>query len=116
VSRGTLFAVRFDLAKLETSGSPMPVLQQVSYSAMFGSAKLSFSRTGTLMYRSREIDTSRVVIQWMGADGKLQPLLDKPGLFVNPHSPPMVSILRSRTMTRNPGYGSTTFGATRCPR
>jgi len=88
VSRGTLFAVRFDLAKLETSGSPMPVLQQVSYSAMFGSAKLSFSRTGTLMYRSREIDTSRVVIQWMGADGKLQPLLDKPGLFVNPHFSP----------------------------
>jgi serine/threonine protein kinase/WD40 repeat protein len=88
VSRGTLFAVRFDLVKLETSGSPMPVLQQVSYSAMFGSAKLSFSRTGTLMYRSREIDASRVAIQWMGADGKLQPLLDKPGLFVNPHFSP----------------------------
>ncbi len=88
VSRGTLFAVRFDPEKLETSGAPVPVLQQVSYSAMFGSAKLSFSRTGTLMYRSREIDASRVVIQWMDADGKLTPLLDKPGLFVNPHFSP----------------------------
>lgn len=42
VSRGTLFAVPFDPVKLETSGSSKPVLQQVSYSAMFGSAKVSF--------------------------------------------------------------------------
>jgi Tol biopolymer transport system component/tRNA A-37 threonylcarbamoyl transferase component Bud32 len=88
VNRGTLFAVPFDPEKLETWGSPKPVLQQVSYSAMFGSAKLSFSRAGTLVYRSREIDASRVVIQWLDADGKLQPLLDKSGLFVNPHFSP----------------------------
>jgi serine/threonine-protein kinase len=88
VNRGTLFAVPFDPEKLETSGTPKPVLQQVSYSAMFGSAKLSFSRTGTLVYRSRELDASRVVIQWLDADGKSQPLLDKPGLFVNPHFSP----------------------------
>ena len=88
VSRGTLFAVPFDPEKLETSGSPKPVLQPVSYSSMFGSAKLSFSRTGTLLYRSREIDASRVVIQWMDADGKSKSLLDKPGLFVNPRISP----------------------------
>ena len=88
VNRGTLFAVRFDPEKLETYDSPIPVLQQVSYSAMFGSAKVSFSRTGTLMYRSRDIDATRVVIQWMDAEGKSQPLLDKTGLFVNPHLSP----------------------------
>ena len=88
VNRGTMFAVPFDPEKLETYGSPKPVLQQVSYSAMFGSAKLSFSRTGTLVYRSREIDASRVVIQWVDAEGKTQPLLDKPGLFVNPRFAP----------------------------
>jgi eukaryotic-like serine/threonine-protein kinase len=88
VNRGTLFAVPFDPEKLETSGSPRPVLQQVSYSAMFGSAKLSFSRTGTLVYRSREIDASRVIIQWMDANGKTQPLLDKPGLFLSLHFSP----------------------------
>ncbi len=88
VSRGTLFAVPFEPGKLETSGSPVPVLQQVSYSAMFGSAKLSFSRTGTFLYRSREIDFSRVSIQWLDADGRTQPLLDKSGLFVSPHFSP----------------------------
>jgi Tol biopolymer transport system component/predicted Ser/Thr protein kinase len=88
VSRGTLFAVPFDLENLETSGSPKPVLQPVSYSGMFGSAKLSFSRSGTLLYRSREIDASRVVIQWLDAEGKSRPLLDRPGLFVNPRISP----------------------------
>jgi Tol biopolymer transport system component/predicted Ser/Thr protein kinase len=88
VSRGTLFAVPFDAEKLETFGSPVPVLQQVSYSAMFGSAKLSFSRIGTLVYRSRESDASSVAIQWLDANGKTQPLLDKPGLFVSPHISP----------------------------
>jgi Tol biopolymer transport system component/tRNA A-37 threonylcarbamoyl transferase component Bud32 len=88
VNRGTLFAAPFDLEKLETSGSPVPVLQQVSYSPMFGSAKLSFSRTGTFLYRSREIDFSRVSIQWLDVDGRTQPLMDKPGLFVNPHLSP----------------------------
>jgi Tol biopolymer transport system component len=88
VNRGTLFAVPFDVGRLETSGSPVPVLQQVSYSPMFGSAKLSFSRNGTFLYRSREIDLSRVSIQWLDADGKTQPLMDKPGLFVSPHLSP----------------------------
>jgi eukaryotic-like serine/threonine-protein kinase len=55
---------------------------------MFGSAKLSFSSAGTLVYQSREIDASRVVIQWLDANGKSEPLLDKPGLFINPHFSP----------------------------
>jgi len=88
VNRGTLFAVPFDLEKLETSGSPIPVLQQVSYSSQYGSAKLSFSRTGTLVYRSRDIDAPHGAIQWLDADGKTQPLLDKPGIFVNPRLSP----------------------------
>jgi Tol biopolymer transport system component/predicted Ser/Thr protein kinase len=88
VNRGTLFAVPFNPERLETSGSPVPVLQQVSYSAMFGSAKMSISRNGTLVYRSREMDASRVIIKWIDADGKTQPLLDRPGLFVNPRFSP----------------------------
>ena len=88
MNRGTLFAVPFDLEKLETSGSPLPVLQQVSYSPMYGSAKLSFSRNGTLVYRSRDIDAPHGAIQWLDADGKTQPLLDKPGIFVNPRLSP----------------------------
>jgi serine/threonine-protein kinase len=88
INRETLFAVPFDLEKLEIYGSPVPVLPQVSYSSMFGSAKISFSRSGTLIYRSPNLDASRVAIQWLSADGKMQPLLDKTGLFVNPRLSP----------------------------
>jgi serine/threonine-protein kinase len=88
VNRGTLFAVAFDPVKLETSGAPVPVLRQVSYSPQFGSAKLSFTRHGTLVYRSSEVDATRLAIQWLMSDGKTQPLMDKPGLFQNPHLSP----------------------------
>ena len=88
VNRGTLFAVAFDPLKLETSGVPIPVLQQVSYSPQFGSAKLSFTRDGTLVYRSGDIDATRLEVQWLEPSGKTQSLMDKPGLFQNPHLSP----------------------------
>jgi serine/threonine-protein kinase len=88
VNGGTLFAIAFDLVKLETSGPPVPVLQHVSYSPQFGSAKLSFARSGALVYRGSEIDTTRLAIEWLEPDGKTQPLMDKPGLFQNPHLSP----------------------------
>jgi len=88
VNRGTLFAVAFDPAKLKITSSPVPVLQQVSYSPQFGSAKLSFARNGTLVYRSSDIDTERLAIQWLTPDGKAQPLMDKPGLFQLPRLSP----------------------------
>jgi len=88
VNRGTLFAVAFDPVKLETSGAPVPVLQQVSYSQQFGSAKLSLTHNGTLLYRSSEIDATRLAIEWLAPDGKTQTLMDKPGLFQSPHLSP----------------------------
>jgi Tol biopolymer transport system component/tRNA A-37 threonylcarbamoyl transferase component Bud32 len=88
INRGTLFAVAFDPEKLETIGSPAPVLQQVSYSPQFGSAKLSFAQNGTLVYRSSDIDTQRLAVQWLTPDGKAHLLIDKPGLFQLPRLSP----------------------------
>lgn len=88
VNRGTLFAVAFDLDRLETTGLPVPVLQQVSHSDLFGSAKVSSSQNGTLVYRSSDIDNSSIPIQWLDREGKWQPLLEKPGIFVHPRLSP----------------------------
>lgn len=101
VNRGTLFAVPFDLDKLETIGLPVPVLQQVSRSDLFGSAKVSFSRTGTLVYRSSGTDNSNIPIQWLDATGKAQPLLDKPGMFVHPKLSPDGTRLAVRVEERS---------------
>jgi Tol biopolymer transport system component len=40
------------------------------------------------VYRSSEIDATRLAIQWLTPDGKTQPLMDKPGFFQNPHLSP----------------------------
>jgi serine/threonine-protein kinase len=48
-SRGTLQAVRFDPRRLEVSGEPVPVIDQVM-STSIGNANFSVSRNGTLVY------------------------------------------------------------------
>jgi len=82
ISRGTLFAAPFDPEKVETSGSPVPVMQQVPYSQQFGSAQLSFSSNGTFVLRPGGIDAGLLALQWLDASGKLQPLLSKTDLVL----------------------------------
>ncbi len=86
MSRGTIFAVPFDLEKLEVRGTPSPVLDQVSYS-IFGSAQFAFSRDGTLVYRSAG-GNGLLTAQWLDGAGKTQPLLAKPGVYSRPRLSP----------------------------
>jgi hypothetical protein len=46
VNRGTLFAILFDLRRLETAGEVFPVLEEVVYSSPFGAAQFDVSRNG----------------------------------------------------------------------
>ena len=50
VSKATLFAVPFDLARLEVTGSPAPVVQNVFWNPTEGAAQYTFSSTGVLTY------------------------------------------------------------------
>jgi serine/threonine-protein kinase len=85
VNRGTLFAVPFDVDRLELRGTPSPVLDQVGYNAGQDSAQLDFSQTGTLIYRSGGVTGGGLsVIAWLDGTGKVQPLLAKPGAYANP--------------------------------
>ena len=47
---GSLFAVPFDPERLQVKGSPVPVVDGVSWIAAIGFADYSFSNTGTLVY------------------------------------------------------------------
>jgi serine/threonine-protein kinase len=87
VNRGTLFAVLFDLDRLEVRGTPEPVLEHVAYSAQYGYALFDFSRNGTLIYRSGE-EAGKYVVQWLDGAGKAQPLLAKPGDYGYPKLSP----------------------------
>ena len=78
VNRGTLFALPFDADLLDVHGAPVPVLEQVTYSDLFGFAQLDFSRNGTLIYRSGANQAGLVTIQWLDGMNNMQPILAKP--------------------------------------
>jgi Tol biopolymer transport system component len=89
VNRGTLFAVPFDVDRLEVHGTPAPVLEQVTYNAAQGSAQLDFSTTGTLIYRSGGgTGGGLLTVAWLDGAGKVQPLLAKPGNYGRPSMSP----------------------------
>jgi Tol biopolymer transport system component len=81
VNGGTLFAVPFDVERLEVHGTPAPVLDQVGYNSAQGMAQLDFSQTGTLIYRSGEAGVGLLTVAWLDGAGKTQPLLAKPGVY-----------------------------------
>jgi serine/threonine-protein kinase len=87
INQGTLYAVAFDLDRLEVQGSPVTMLQDVSYSSSWGFAQLDFSSDGTLVYR-RDPSAGQLTIQWLDNDGTAQPLLSKPGPYQFPQFSP----------------------------
>jgi Tol biopolymer transport system component len=89
VSRGTLFAVPFDLDRLEVRGTPVPVVEDVAYSTFDGSAQFDFSQNGMFVYRSGAGALEHLVtVQWLDAAGRVQPLLTKPGVYGRPSVAP----------------------------
>ena len=66
---GTIYAAAFDLARLEVTGRPAPVIEGVVSSANTGGAQFSVSDAGTLVYApGRGADTLRAMF-WMDSTG-----------------------------------------------
>jgi serine/threonine-protein kinase len=86
INNGTLYAVPFDLDRLEVRGAPARVLEEVAYNTAFGSGQLDFSRTGTLVYRRGGAGSGLVTVQWLDGAGKTQPA--KPGAYLFPRLSP----------------------------
>jgi dipeptidyl aminopeptidase/acylaminoacyl peptidase len=80
VNQGTLYVVPFDLATLAVHGAPVPVLDDVSYSPLFGYAQVDVSQTGTLLFR-KGAESELSVVEWIDRSGKRMPLLSKPGRY-----------------------------------
>jgi serine/threonine protein kinase/Tol biopolymer transport system component len=80
----TLFAVPFDLKRLEVTGQPAPILEGVVTSPGNGGAQFSFSETGNFVYVAGHGGGQNVSIYWMDHEGKFQPLREAPGDYRNP--------------------------------
>jgi serine/threonine protein kinase len=81
----TLFALPFDLDRLETSGTAVPVLEDVAVQPVSGLAQFDVSRSGTMVYRKdpgSAVGMTRV--QWLDASGKKDTVMAKPAVFSAP--------------------------------
>ena len=82
-NKSTMFAVPFDLERLETRGTAVAVLDDVAYDAVASEAQFDVSQRGTLVYRRRSGGaSSSATVQWLDPTGKQVPLLAKPGAYV----------------------------------
>ena len=81
---GTLFAVPFDLKRLEVTGEPTPILEGVFANFSTGGGQFSFSETGNLVYLTGRGGVQNVSIYWMDREGKFTPLRDTPGAYTHP--------------------------------
>ena len=89
VNRGTLFAVPFDVDRLEVHGTPAPVLDQsrLQRRTRFGTARFLPNRNPDLPQRRSGRRTLSLLRGWT-ARGKAQPLLAKPGAYGRPSMSP----------------------------
>ena len=71
---GNVFAVPFDVRRLEATGPRVPVLEGVWNNPNQGNAHFAVSANGTLVYRPNRATLNNVAISWMGSDGKTTPL------------------------------------------
>ena len=91
VDEATLFAVPFDLAKLETRGTAVPVLDDVEHLPHRGGPfDFSSSPSGhdTLVYRRARGGSRFVKLEWVDQSGKREPLSVKPGDYAGPKISP----------------------------
>src|SRR5260370_12635869 len=82
VTKGTLFAVPFDLDRLELQGAAT-LLEEVSSNPNLGSAQLDFSRSGILAYRTGG-DAGLRTIQWLDRTGEERSLWYGRGAYTFP--------------------------------
>jgi Tol biopolymer transport system component/tRNA A-37 threonylcarbamoyl transferase component Bud32 len=93
-NKGALFAIPFDLNRLETRGTAVRVLDGIACDATGAVAQFDVSWApsghGTLVYRkaSGSASAQMTTVQWLDAAGRKEPLLAKPGNYGYPHLSP----------------------------
>ena len=80
--KGNMFAMPFDMEKLETRGSEVPVLDGIGYAeGPFEGAHFAYSDSGTLIYRRGGEASEMKMPQWVDPAGNKQPLQMKPDFY-----------------------------------
>ncbi|TDI36457.1 MAG: hypothetical protein E2P02_25330, partial [Acidobacteria bacterium] len=85
----TLFAVPFDVEKLELMGDPVPVLEGVlgSIGGATGASQFSVSQDGSLAFVSGSAEVERSLL-WVERDGQSRAITERTGTFSHPRLSP----------------------------
>jgi serine/threonine-protein kinase len=81
VHENTLFGVPFDASRLEVTGTPAPLLDDLAAVAVTGAGQFDWSRSGTLVYSSGKV-SSGWTIETLDNDGHAQPLVKAPARYM----------------------------------
>ena len=84
---GSVRAVPFDVASLEVTGSPVPLVENVMVKN-FGAANFSISNTGSLAYVPGGRESSDQTLALVGRDGTVDPLTVPPAPYLAPRLSP----------------------------
>ena len=85
---GTLFALPFDLKRLEVTGQPVPILGGVLANPGDASAQVSFSQGGNLLYVAGHVELRTASIYWRDSEGKSRHFVRLRLITTIPFSPP----------------------------
>jgi len=87
IHQGTLFAVPFDMDRLQAHGTGVPVQDDVAANPISGGGQLDFSRAGTLVYLSGK-GQSQGSVTWVDSAGNTKPWLPAARLYISPRFSP----------------------------
>ncbi|HUE86993.1 MAG TPA: protein kinase, partial [Vicinamibacterales bacterium] len=85
---GTMFAVPFDLDRLEVRGEAVAVLDDVAYDAIWGFPELHVSASGTLVYQAGSERGGGDVLEWLERGQPPRLFLGQPAFYVYPRLSP----------------------------
>jgi Tol biopolymer transport system component len=88
VHEGTLFAVPFDIDRLEVSGPPVRVVEGIASSSLSGGAQFDVSPSGTLVYLPGTTAPIALPMHWMDRAGRTTLLRQTPAYWINPRFAP----------------------------
>jgi serine/threonine-protein kinase len=92
VHEGAVFGMRFNPARLEVGGAPVPVISDVAADPANGGGQFDFSRpvssAGTLVYLAGRSSGPSVRLSLLDSAGKMQPLAAAPGTYQTPRISP----------------------------
>ena len=89
VRGGTLFGIRFNPSRLETTGQPQVLIDNLAGSEQSGGGQFAFARNGLMVYLAGKGTTAKYPFGWMAAGGPVEPLNGAPpDAYTDPHLSP----------------------------